>query len=93
MLGGIVQIAIFTWIQQRVSPAMMGSTMSILMFTFMGLGPLSAAAAGALLKVISLPALFAIAGFTLSAIALLCLAIPQMRSIRAVQAEAGEALA
>ena len=93
VLGGIVQIAIFTWIQQRVSPAMMGRTMSILMFTFMGLGPLSAAAAGALLKVISLTALFAIAGFTLSAIALLCLAIPQMRSIRAAQAEAGEALA
>ncbi|HJU09031.1 MAG TPA: MFS transporter, partial [Rhodanobacteraceae bacterium] len=37
LLGGIVQIAIFTWIQQRVSPQMMGRTMSILMFTFMGL--------------------------------------------------------
>src|SRR6185312_9405991 len=53
VLGGIVQIAIFSWIQQRVSQEMMGRTMSILMFTFMGLGPLSAAIAGALLKVIS----------------------------------------
>ncbi len=91
VLGGIVQIAIFTWIQQRVSQAMMGRTMSILMFMFMGLGPLSAAVAGAMLKVISLTALFGIAGFTLTAIALLCLATPQMRSIRAMQPQAGRA--
>jgi MFS family permease len=82
LLGGMVQIAIFTWIQQRVSQAMMGRIMSILMFTFMGLGPLSAAAAGALLKVISLSALFGVAGLTLTGIALCCLASPQMRGIR-----------
>ena len=86
VLGGIVQIAIFSWIQQRVSQEMMGRTMSILMFTFMGLGPLSAAIAGALLKVISLTELFAIAGFTLTAIALTCLGSAQMRSIRALHA-------
>lgn len=91
VLGGMVQIAIFTWIQQRVSQAMMGRAMSILMFMFMGLGPLSAAAAGALLKVISLTTLFAVAGFTLTAIALLCLATPQMRSIRAMQPESAGA--
>jgi len=91
LLGGIVQIAIFTWIQQRVSQAMMGRAMSILMFTFMGLGPLSAAAAGALLKIISLAELFGIAGLTLTAIALCCLASPQMRSIRALQPEAAKA--
>lgn len=88
LLGGIVQIAIFTWIQQRVSQQMMGRAMSILMFTFMGLGPLSAAAAGALLKVISLTALFGIAGLTLTMIALCCLASPQMRRIRALQPQA-----
>jgi MFS family permease len=91
LLGGMVQIAIFTWIQQRVSQQMMGRTMSILMFTFMGLGPLSAAAAGALLKVISLTALFGIAGLTLTAIALLCLGSPKMRSIRAMKPEMGKA--
>ncbi|HJR15119.1 MAG TPA: MFS transporter [Rhodanobacteraceae bacterium] len=91
LLGGIVMIAIFTWIQQRVSQAMMGRTMSILMFSLMGLGPLSAAAAGALLKVISLTALFGIAGLTLTAIALCCLASPQMRSIRALQPEPAKA--
>jgi hypothetical protein len=70
---------------------MMGRTMSILMFTFMGLGPLSAAAAGALLKVISLTALFGGAGFTLTAIALCCLANPQMRGIRAMKPDAAKA--
>jgi MFS family permease len=84
VLGGIVQIAIFSWIQQRVSQEMMGRTMSILMFTFMGLGPLSAAVAGALLKVISLTALFSVAGLTLTIIALSCLGSAQMRSIRAL---------
>lgn len=91
LFAGMVQIAIYTWIQQRVSPAMMGRAMSILMFTFMGLGPLSAAAAGALLKVISLTTLFGIAGLTLTAIALSCLGSPQMRSIRAMRAETGKA--
>lgn len=86
LLGGIVQISIFTWIQQRVRQEMMGRTMSILIFTFMGLGPISAAVAGALLKVISLSALFSIAGLALTVIALCCLSSPQLRSIRAIQA-------
>ncbi|HVC38147.1 MAG TPA: MFS transporter [Gammaproteobacteria bacterium] len=81
VLSGIMQIAIFTWIQQRVSQEMMGRTMSVLLFTFMGLGPISAAAAGGLLKVISLTALFAGAGLTLTAIALVCLNSRQLRSI------------
>ena len=46
MLAGITQIAIVSWIQSRVAPEMMGRSMSVLMFTFMGLVPLSAAVAG-----------------------------------------------
>lgn len=91
VLAGIAQIAIVTWIQQRVPPAMMGRTMSLLMFTFMGLGPVSAAVAGSLLKVISLGALFAGAGLTLSVIALCCLANPAMRSIGAARAQGAQA--
>jgi len=79
--AGIAQVVLVTWIQQRVPPAMMGRTMSVLFFTFMGVGPISAAAAGALLKVISLTGLFAGAGFTLSAIALFCLTRPSLRDI------------
>jgi MFS family permease len=89
-LGGIAQIAIFSWIQRRVAPEMMGRTMSVLMFTFMGLGPLSAALAGSLLKVISLPALFVGAGLTLTVIALCCMTSPALRSIGAARpVEAG----
>ncbi|MBD8880112.1 MFS transporter [Rhodanobacter sp. 7MK24] len=81
MLGGIAQVTIVSWIQQRVAPEMMGRTMSLLMFTFMGLGPLSAAVAGSLLKLISLPTLFAGAGLALTAIALSCMVSPALRSI------------
>lgn len=85
LLAGIAQIAIVSWIQRRVAPEMMGRTMSVLMFTFMGLGPLSAAIAGSLLKVISLPALFAGAGLLLTTIALCCLGSPALRSIGAAR--------
>ena len=81
LLGGIAQISVFTWIQQRVPQAMLGRTMSVVMLMFLGLGPLSAAAAGALLKFISLTALFAGAGLILSGIALFCLSLPSLRSI------------
>lgn len=87
-LGGIVQIAIFSWIQRRVAPEMMGRTMSVLMFTFMGLGPISAAVAGTLLKVISLTSLFAGAGVLLTLIALSCMGNPALRSIGSAPVEA-----
>ncbi|OOG59289.1 MFS transporter [Rhodanobacter sp. C03] len=91
VLGGIAQIAIVSWIQRRVAPEMMGRTMSVLMFTFMGLGPLSAAIAGSLLKVISLPALFVGAGVVLTTIALCCMTSPALRSIGATKPTAAEA--
>ncbi|HEV2681586.1 MAG TPA: MFS transporter, partial [Rhodanobacter sp.] len=88
LLAGIAQIAIVSWIQRRVAPEMMGRTMSVLMFTFMGLGPLSAAIAGSLLKVISLATLFTAAGLTLTAIALSCMTNSALRSIGVARAEA-----
>jgi MFS family permease len=91
VLAGIAQIAIVTWIQQRVPPAMMGRTMSLLMFTFMGIGPISAAVAGSLLKVISLGALFAGGGLMLSAIAMGCLANPALRGIGKARPECAPA--
>lgn len=86
LLGGIVQIAIFTWIQQRVPQKLMGRTMSILLFAFMGLGPLSAAVAGALLKWVPLGALFAVAGLALTTIALAGFTSRNLRSIHALAA-------
>jgi MFS family permease len=79
--AGIAQVALFSWIQQRVPQAMMGRTMSVLFFTFLGVGPLSAAVAGFMLKFVTLTQLFAGAGIALSVIALLCMTRPSLRSI------------
>jgi len=81
VFAGIAQVAVVSWIQRRVPPAMMGRTMSVLMFAFLGLGPLSAAFAGSLLKLVPLPAMFAAAGLALTAIALACMGNPALRSI------------
>jgi MFS family permease len=70
VLGGFVQVAVFTWIQQRVAPAMLGRMMSIFMFIFMGLAPLAATVAGWLASVVSLSTLFIGAGLFLSVAAL-----------------------
>ena len=55
--------------------------MSVLMFTFLGLSPVAASAAGVLLKYVGLGPLFVGAGFTLSMVALLCLTRPTLRAI------------
>jgi MFS family permease len=70
VLGGYIQVAVFTWIQHRVAPGMLGRMMSIFMFVFMGLAPLAAAGAGWLASLVSLSALFAGAGLFLSVAAL-----------------------
>lgn len=72
VLSGFMQIMVFSWIQRRVPRQMMGRAMSIFMFIFMGLAPLSAAGTGWLLKSLTLSQLFAGGGallllFTLTA--------------------------
>jgi MFS family permease len=69
VFGGFLQVAIFSWIQQRVPRPMLGRIMSIFMFFFMGLAPMAAAIAGALLKYVSLTSLFVGAGAVLLAAA------------------------
>ena len=81
ILAGMVQIALFSWVQRRVPQAYMGRTMSVLMFTFLGLSPVAASAAGVLLNNVGLGPLFMSAGFSLSAVALLCLTRPTLRGI------------
>jgi MFS family permease len=71
VLGGYIQVAVFTWIQQQVAPHMLGRMMSIFMFVFMGLAPVAAAGAGWLASLVSLSALFIGAGLFLSVVALL----------------------
>lgn len=80
-LGGFVQVAVFTWIQQRVARSMLGRMMSIFMFIFMGLAPLAAAVAGWLASRLSLPVLFSGAGACLAGAALLAWLFTPLRSL------------
>lgn len=81
-LGGFVQVAVYTWMQQRIPAAMMGRAMSLFMFIFMGITPLAAAAAGAALKLLGTAALFTASGVALLLIVALGLALTPMRRIR-----------
>lgn len=81
LLGGFMQVSVFTWIQQRVPPALIGRAMSLFMFIFMGLAPVSAAVTGWIMKSITLPQLFAASGGTLVVLAALAFVLTPMRRV------------
>ena len=81
VLAGFMQINVFTWIQRRVPPHMMGRAMSIFMFIFMGLAPLSAGATGWILTIIPLSQLFVGGGMILVLCAALAYVFTPMRRI------------
>ncbi len=68
VLLGFVRVAVFSWMQKRVPPAMLGRTMSLFLFIIMGLAPLASAAAGAALRVLDPAMLFMASGVALLAI-------------------------
>jgi MFS family permease len=74
--AGFVQVRVFSWLQRRVPPALMGRAMSVFMFVFVGLAPLSAAAAGVLLRWLTPATLFAAAGGLLVVLVGIALAWP-----------------
>ena len=82
VLGGFVQVAVFTWIQQRVPRELLGRTMSLFMFIFMGLAPLAAVVAGWIASRVALAALFGGAGLCLVVAALLAWLFTPMRALR-----------
>jgi MFS family permease len=88
LLAGFMQVTIFTWIQQRVPRAMLGRAMSIFMFIFMGLAPLSAAVTGWLMRYATLGGLFAGCGLFLVGAATLAFAFTPIR--RLVDTPAGD---
>lgn len=88
LLGGYMQIAVFTWIQQSVPPQMLGRAMSIFMCIFMGVAPLSAVAIGALLQSVSLAQLFAGGGALLLMLAAFAWVATPMRHIQAASSPA-----
>ncbi|QGZ42224.1 MFS transporter [Pseudoduganella flava] len=83
VLAGYLQVAIFTWIGRRVAPQMLGRAMSIFLFIFMGLAPLSAAFTGAILQYVSLATLYAAGGALLTGCAAFAWLFTPMRTITA----------
>ncbi len=71
----------FTWLQRQVPKAMLGRTMSIFMFIFMGMAPLSASITGWLMHAITLTQLFAVSGTLLALIALTAYLFSPMRRV------------
>jgi MFS family permease len=89
VLGGFIQVAIFTWMQQQVAPAMLGRIMSIFMFIFMGIAPVSAAATGWLMRNMKVGELFVFSGAMLLVIVVGALLVTPMRSVQDAQGQAG----
>jgi MFS family permease len=81
LLGGFLQVNIYTWLQRRVAPAMLGRTMALFMFIVMGIAPMSASITGWLLRSIGLRELFMACGGMLIAIALSTFALSGMRTV------------
>jgi MFS family permease len=81
VLGGSMQVAIFTWLQRRVPAAMMGRAMSLFMFIFMGLVPMASAATGWVLRYVTLAQLFTGSGVLLVIAALVASVATPMRSV------------
>lgn len=81
LLGGFMQVAVFTWLQRQVPPSMLGRAMSLFMFIFMGLAPMSAAVAGWLLRSVTLGQMFAGCGALLVGLVLLALGTTQIRHL------------
>lgn len=83
LLSGFMMVTVFTWMQRRVPPDMLGRAMSLFMFIFMGVAPISAGITGWLMRGLSLEQVFAGSGAFLIAIVLLALANPRVRAIGA----------
>ena len=80
-LAGFMQVRVYTWMQQRVPRAMLGRAMSIFMFIFLGITPVSAAITGWLMRSVTTTEVFAGSGALLIAIVLVTLFATPMRSI------------
>lgn len=82
LLGGFVQVAVFTWLQRRVPAALMGRAMSLFMFIFMGLVPVASAATGWLMRSVTVSQVFMGAGAALVVLALLAAFVTPLPRVR-----------
>jgi hypothetical protein len=88
ILGGFLQVNIFTWLQARVAPAMLGRTMALFMFIVMGIAPMSSSVTGWILRSVSLRELFVASGGMLVAIVFAAFLLSGIRSVTDRTAEA-----
>ena len=87
-LAGFVQVAVYSWLQRRIPPQMLGRSMALFMFIVMGLAPLASAAAGAALRVLDVTQLFTAAALCLLAVVAVGAAFTPLRRIAYVEAVA-----
>jgi MFS family permease len=80
MANGYTTIALFTWMQKRIPQALMGRVMSLILFSSVGLAPISNALAGAILQ-INLNLLFIGGGLLMAAVSLLAILLPAVRQM------------
>jgi MFS family permease len=78
--NGYTTIALFTWMQKRIPQELMGRVMSLILFSSVGLSPISSALAGAILQ-INLNALFVGGGLLMAAVSLLAILLPTVRQM------------
>jgi hypothetical protein len=86
-LGGFVQVAVYSWLQRRIPPAMLGRSMALFMFIVMGLAPLASAAAGAALRVLDVTGLFTAAALCLLVVVVLGALFTPIRKIAYLSAQ------
>lgn len=80
VVGGYNNVVLISWFQERVEHAFMGRVMSVLMFGWVGLMPISYPVAGALAQW-SIRGMFLICGLTAAAITALCALSRNLRGI------------
>jgi MFS family permease len=76
--NGYVNINFFTWLQKHIPQELMGRVMSLLIFSSVGLAPVSNALTGALLQ-INLNLLFIGGGVLMAALSLFAITLPVVR--------------
>jgi MFS family permease len=80
VIGGFNNIVLISWFQERVDHALMGRVMSVLMFGWVGLMPVSYPVAGALAQW-SIRGMFLICGLTAVGITALCALSADLRRV------------
>lgn len=81
LISGYVQVIFISWVQQQAKREMLGRLMSIVMFSLVGLLPLSATITGLLLQSTSTSNIFLFSGFCLFCLALLALFFSRLSKV------------